>query len=75
VVCPRAGGILEFGRDGYNCLMFEPGDPSSLREAMARLLSDGRLARTLRRGGLRTARRFTWERTARLTLRVYRGIA
>jgi glycosyltransferase involved in cell wall biosynthesis len=75
VVCPRAGGILEFGRDGYNCLMFEPGDPSSLREAMARLLSDGRLARTLRLGGLRTARRFTWERTARLTLRVYRGIA
>jgi len=75
VVCPRAGGILEFGRDGYNCLMFEPGDPSSLREAMARLLSDGRLARTLRRGGLRTARRFTWERTARLTLRIYEEIA
>ena len=75
VVCPRAGGILEFGRDGYNCLMFEPGDPSSLREALARLLSDGNLVRTLRRGGLRTARRFTWERTARLTLGVYEEIA
>jgi glycosyltransferase involved in cell wall biosynthesis len=75
LVCPRTGGILEFGRDGYNCLMFEPGNPSSLREAMARLLSDGNLARTLRRGGLRTARRFTWERTARLTLRVYQEIA
>jgi len=75
VVCPRAGGMLEFGKDGYNCLMFRPGDPSSLREAMARVLSDGGLARALRRGGLRTARRFTWERTARLTLRVYEEIA
>ncbi len=75
VICPRAGGILEFAREGYNCLFFEPGDPSSLKEALLRLLSDGGLVRTLRRGGLRTARRFSWERTARLTLRLYEEIA
>ncbi|MEM3012054.1 MAG: glycosyltransferase family 4 protein [Candidatus Hadarchaeales archaeon] len=75
VICPRAGGILEFAREGYNCLFFEPGDPSSLKEALLRLLSDGGLAETLRRGGLETARRFTWENTARLTLRLYEEIA
>lgn len=74
VVCPRAGGILEFAKEGYNCLFFEPGNPSSLKEALLELLSDGRLARNLRRGGLETAKRFTWENTARLTLRLYEEI-
>ncbi|MEM2783140.1 MAG: glycosyltransferase family 4 protein, partial [Candidatus Hadarchaeales archaeon] len=75
VVCPRAGGILEFAREGYNCLFFEPGNPSSLKEVLLKLLSDSAMIKNLRRGGLETARKFTWEKTAELTLRLYEEIA
>ena len=46
----------------------------ALAEAIGRVLSDEALRSEMRRRGLQQASRFTWERTARETLAVYRQI-
>jgi glycosyltransferase involved in cell wall biosynthesis len=42
--------------------------------ALTRIWHDGTLRAELRARGLAQARRFSWERTARLTLDVYRTV-
>lgn len=54
--------------------MVEPTDVEALAEAVGEVLADRALYAELRRRGLARARDFTWERTARETLRVYRAI-
>lgn len=75
LVCPRVGGISEFVKDGLNCLMFEPNDPRSLARAIVRLLGDRKLAERLSREGMSTAKKFSWDRTAKLTLKVYEEVS
>jgi len=43
VIASRFGGAVELIEDGVTGLLVEPGDPSDLAEAMAKLLSDTRL--------------------------------
>jgi glycosyltransferase involved in cell wall biosynthesis len=64
VVASRVGGIPELLRHEHNALLVEPGDPSSLAEAMTKLLSDAVLADRLAATWHREAMRFTWEKTA-----------
>lgn len=52
-------------------LLVDPLDVSELAEAMRRVLTDGELRQRMRAKGLERAKRFTWEETARRTLRVY----
>ncbi|MCX7818728.1 MAG: glycosyltransferase family 4 protein [Kiritimatiellae bacterium] len=49
-----------------------PDDPDALGAALLRVLTDRTLADDLRRRGLQRAAQFSWERTARETLEVYR---
>jgi glycosyltransferase involved in cell wall biosynthesis len=42
-IASRFGGAVELIEDGVTGLLVEPGDPSDLAEAMAKLLSDTRL--------------------------------
>jgi glycogen(starch) synthase len=64
VVASRVGGIPELLRHEHNALLVEPGDPSSLAEAMTKLLSDAVLADRLAATWHREAMGFTWEKTA-----------
>ena len=54
---------------------FDPGDESSLPDAMRRLAGDAALCATLRDRGIRRAATLSWDRTARETLSVYEKVA
>jgi glycosyltransferase involved in cell wall biosynthesis len=57
---------------GDAALLFDPEDEASIAAAIERLLSDRELAERLERAGLEQAARFTWDRTADLTVASYR---
>ena len=74
VVCPNAGGITEIFRDGLNSLIYPPGDDDAMAKAIIRLLQDSKLAKKISANALETAGKFTWERTAKQTLQVYKDV-
>lgn len=59
---------------GAAALTVNPYDVAALAEAIERALIDSRLRAELRRKGIERAAQFTWERTARETLAVYRRV-
>ena len=69
VACSRRSSLPEVAGDA--ALLFEPEDTCAIRMAIERLLSDRELSDRLRTAGLERVRRFTWERTALLTLASY----
>jgi len=72
VVCSNTSSLPEIVGDA--ALTFEPTDVDGMAQTMARALADGGLRETLRQRGLARARQFTWQRTARETLEVYREV-
>ena len=73
VVVSTAGALPEM-TDGA-ALAVEPTDVGALADAMRRVLVDDEVRADLHRRGLRHARAFSWERTARETTAVYRAAA
>lgn len=73
VVTSNVSSLPEVAGDA--ALMVDPHDVDALAEAMQRLLTDGELQQDLRQKGLERAATFTWERTARETLQLYRDVA
>ncbi len=71
VVCSNTPPLLEVM--GEAALLFDPLDEAALAAALAQALGDEALRQELARRGLEQARQFTWERTARQTLAVYRA--
>jgi glycosyltransferase involved in cell wall biosynthesis len=59
---------------GEAALLVSPHNPEDIAGAMNMLLHDPRLRRTLRARGLEQANRFSWTKTARQTLAVYRAV-
>jgi glycosyltransferase involved in cell wall biosynthesis len=57
---------------GGAALLVDPRDVGSIRDGIARLLTDEPLRRRLKEAGVERASRFSWERTARLTAEVLR---
>jgi glycosyltransferase involved in cell wall biosynthesis len=55
-------------------MLIDPADVEGLTVAMWRALTDDALRREMREKGLRRAQIFSWERTARETLAVYRKV-
>lgn len=55
-------------------LLIDPDDPASIAGALLRVLTDSALAADLRQRGLTRAAQFTWDRTARQTLHIYRTV-
>jgi glycosyltransferase involved in cell wall biosynthesis len=74
VVCSNAGGVPEVFQDGFNALLYPPGDDNAMAEAILRLIQDSELARKISANAVKTAGRFTWEMTAERTLRVYEEV-
>ncbi|MDQ1301429.1 MAG: hypothetical protein QG637_1350 [Chloroflexota bacterium] len=59
---------------GDAALLVAPEDTAALAGAMARVLAEPALAAQMRAAGLRQAARFSWARTARETVAVYRAV-
>jgi glycosyltransferase involved in cell wall biosynthesis len=68
VVCSNATCIPEVVGDA--ALLCDPHDPEAIADAMHRILTDEELRRALVQAGREHYRRFSWERTARETLKV-----
>jgi glycosyltransferase involved in cell wall biosynthesis len=58
---------------GDAALLVDPDDRPGLADAMASIVEHDPLREDLRERGLKQAQRFSWDETARLTLRVYEG--
>jgi glycosyltransferase involved in cell wall biosynthesis len=56
-------------------ILVDPHDQESIVDAVCRVLCDGSLREHLRLAGLKRARSFTWEATAKGTLAVYQDLA
>lgn len=69
VVCGGISSLPEVVGDA--ALLVDPTDPAALAQAMRRVLSDQALQARLRAAALLQAARFSWRRTAELTLQVY----
>jgi glycosyltransferase involved in cell wall biosynthesis len=69
VACSDTSSLPEVAGDA--ALLFDPRDEYAIAQAFGRLLKDEELRGRLRALGLARAERFTWERTARLTLESY----
>jgi glycosyltransferase involved in cell wall biosynthesis len=69
VACSNASSLPEVAGDA--ALLFDPRDEAAIATAISRLLSDEDLRARLLERGAAQAKRFTWERTARLTLESY----
>ncbi len=73
VVCSDRGGLPEAAGDG--ALLVDPEDDGALSGAIARLLADGALRRTLGERGRRRAAAFTWDAAAEAVAKAYRDAA
>ena len=71
-MCSNAASLPEVVGDA--AITVDPYDVDALADAMHRVLTDRDLREDLRARGLARARQFTWERTARETLAVYREV-
>jgi len=72
VVCSNAASLPEVVGDA--AITVDPYDVQGLAGAMHCVLADADLQHDLRRRGLERAAAFTWERTARETVQVYREV-
>jgi glycosyltransferase involved in cell wall biosynthesis len=69
VACSNASSLPEVAGDA--ALLFDPHDEAAIAGAITRLLGDETLRARLQARGVARVRRFTWERTAQLTLDSY----
>jgi phosphatidylinositol alpha 1,6-mannosyltransferase len=74
VVAPRAGGVRDHLRDGYNGLSIPEGDTAAMARAMVRLAGDWTLNQRLARGARRTAEALSWEEELNRLDRSYREV-
>ena len=56
-------------------VLLDPRDVAAWTDAIVRIFNDEQLRNRMRSAGLERAAQFTWERTARMTLDVYRRVA
>jgi glycosyltransferase involved in cell wall biosynthesis len=62
-VCTDCKGNREYAIHSYNCLMAAQGNIPGLKELVITAIKDTGLRDRLIRGGLETAKKFSWERT------------
>lgn len=75
VVATDVGGAFEIVRDGVTGLLVPPRDPRRLADALLALIEDPERSRAMGRAGIDdVGRRFTPERLAAETLRVYERV-
>jgi len=72
VICSNVSSLPEVV--GGAALTFSPEDEEMLAAHIIRLMNEPGLREELRQRGYRQASRFTWEKTARSTIEVYREL-
>ena len=73
VLASRAASIPEVV--GESGILLDPDEPQRWADAIVQVMTDPMLRARLRTAGRARAAMFTWERTARITLAVYRRVA
>jgi glycosyltransferase-like protein len=71
VVASKVGGIPELVDHGKNGLLVPCGDVKGLADSIVKILKDKKLATSFGQAGRRKVELFTWERTAKMTLKIY----
>ena len=66
VVTSKNGGVMDYAKDGFNSLLYEPGDVNMLTDKLQLLFDDRDMRQKLRRNGLNTAKQYTWDIAADL---------
>jgi glycosyltransferase involved in cell wall biosynthesis len=69
VICARASSLPEVAGDA--AAWVEPNDETALATTISRVLADERLRSRMSAAGISQAARFTWDETARQTLRAF----
>jgi glycosyltransferase involved in cell wall biosynthesis len=64
-------GVEDYAVNEENCLVVPPRDPTAMANAISRLLSDQGLTERLSKEGLKTAGRFTWDKTTDAVERIF----
>ncbi len=72
VVCSNVTSLPEVAGDA--AIYFDPKDPEDIAEKVFKVYSDQGLREALIQKGFERAKRFTWERTAEETLKVYEKV-
>jgi len=73
VACAKAGALTEIA--GNNALYFNSDDIEEMESVMEQIVTDKPLREKLTTGGLEWTKRFSWEKTASLTLEVLQNTA
>jgi glycosyltransferase involved in cell wall biosynthesis len=60
VVCTRNIGVTDYGVDGDNMLLCDPGAMVDLKDALKRILTTPDLVERLRAGGFKTVEQYDW---------------
>lgn len=74
LVTTAVEGVVEYARDGSNCLLCPPGDAGTLQAQASRLVTDPPLRDRLREEGLKTAEAFSAERSSAQLLQFLREV-
>jgi len=74
VVTTKSGASSELVDDGASGYLIPPGDPAALAEAICSLVTSPARAATMGERGREISARYSYERTARQTLELYRSI-
>jgi glycosyltransferase involved in cell wall biosynthesis len=65
VVGTNIGGITDYAKNQYNCLLVSPGKPQEAAEAIMRIKKDQKLAKKLIANGLKTvSTKYSWDKIA-----------
>ena len=71
VACSRSSSLTEIAEG--RALLFDPGKPAEIADALEQLATDPGLRERLRQLGLEHAAKFTWARSVEETIRVWQG--
>lgn len=71
VVMTDSGGVQEYARNRYNCLLAKNANEILEKKMVERILYNGPLRRRLILNGLKTAKKFSWENSANLLEKIF----
>ncbi|MGD0329232.1 MAG: glycosyltransferase family 4 protein [Nitrososphaeria archaeon] len=74
VISSNISGFPSLARNGEDALLVPPRDPKSLSKAIENLISDQDLRTKLSQNGRRFANRFTWDKVAEMTIKIYESV-
>jgi glycosyltransferase involved in cell wall biosynthesis len=74
VVTTNSIGVMEYAKNGINSIVVPRSDPSDIARAILSVLNDKKLAEKIVSGGMKTARRFTWQRTINKFEKYFAGL-